>query len=149
MTCTTQLQLVASLLRRGRQLERLTDGISLLALAYGLAPVLGAPSHPLASLACALLLLLGVLHKYLAMRVALDADLFATLAGDAGLLPARTQALDQAMGSLGLKSADSTPRDWTARSAGALRLLRRQASLFGLQMLLALATLLTLPWLAA
>ena len=46
------LRVVASLLGRGKQLERLSDGLTLLALAYGLAPLLGAPLQPLASLLC-------------------------------------------------------------------------------------------------
>lgn len=37
------LYLTASLLGRGRQLERLSDGVTLLALAYGLAPLLTLP----------------------------------------------------------------------------------------------------------
>jgi len=55
------LRVVASLLGRGKQLERLSDGLTLLALAYGLAPLLGAPLQPLASLLCGVLLVLGVM----------------------------------------------------------------------------------------
>lgn len=137
------LYLIASLLRRGAQLERWADGISLLALAYGLAPLLGATLHPLAMLSCIVLLGLGLLHKYWAIRVALDADLFARLAASPDL-PAETRALDQALAELRLKPTTSDSRDWPARSRGALALLRRQAVCLGLQVLLALATLLTL-----
>lgn len=140
-----KLSVVASLLARGAQLERLSDGISLLALAYGLAPLLGAPLQPLASLACALLLALGMLHKYWAVRVALDAELFARL-GASSDLPADTQALDQALFELRLKAQAQDTRAWPARSQAALALLRRQALCLGLQVLLTLTTLLTTPF---
>ncbi|MFV3327203.1 hypothetical protein ACNFG0_12110 [Pseudomonas sp. NY15372] len=138
------LYLTASLLGRGRQLERLSDGITLLALAYGLSPLV-TRLPPLASLLCAVMLVLGLLHKYWAMRVALDAELFARLAASDDL--ARdTQALDHALFELKLKPDASDPRAWPARSQGALGLLRRQALCLALQLALALATLLTLPF---
>lgn len=137
------LYVIASLLRRGAQLERWADVISLLALAYGLAPLVGTALHPLAMLACIVLLGLGLLHKYWAIRVALDADLFARLAASTDL-PAETRALDHALAELRLKPTADDSRDWPARSQGALALLRRQAVCLGLQVLLALGTLLTL-----
>ena len=133
------LHLIASLLARGRQLEHLSDGITLLALGYGLAPLLGAQLPALASLLCAVLL-----HKYWAIRVALDAELFARLASSPDL-PADTQALDRALFDLNLKPHATDSRDWPARSHAALALLRRQAACLGLQLSLTLATLLTLP----
>lgn len=141
------LALVASLLRRGRQVERLSDVISLLALAYGLAPLAGAPAHTGGAALCALLLVTGLLQKFWAMRVALDAELFACLAAQPEQLPANTQALDQALFALGLKPALADDRDWPVRSRGALALLRRQLLCFAAQVLLALAGLLLLPWL--
>ncbi|MGE8321884.1 MAG: hypothetical protein ACN6OX_02245 [Pseudomonas sp.] len=138
------LLVVASLLGRGKQLERLSDGLSLLALAYGLAPLLGAPLLPLASLLCSVLLVLGVLHKYWAVRVAVDAELFAHLAKSCDLA-ADTQALDSALFQLKLKPQATDARAWPARSQAALALLRRQAVCLGLQLTLALAALLTLP----
>ena len=142
-----KLALTADLLQRGRQIERLSDGISLLALAFGLAPLLVAARHPqLAGMLCALLLLTGLAQKYYALRVALDAQLFASLSNDAGRLSSRTRALDQALHELGLKTA-GRERDWQARCRGALGLLRNQASCFALQVVLALLGLLILPWL--
>ncbi|RCL22249.1 hypothetical protein C6A77_20810 [Pseudomonas sp. AFG_SD02_1510_Pfu_092] len=138
------LLVVASLLARGKQLERLSDGLTLLALAYGLAPLLGARLPALASLLCAVLLVLGVLHKYWAVRVAMDAELFADLATSRDLA-ADTQALDRALFELKLKPQATDARAWPARSQAALALLRRQAICLGLQLSLALATLLTLP----
>ena len=135
------LSVVASLLARGRQLERLSDGITLLAAACSLAPLLGLPLPVLPRVLCAALLLLGIAHKYWAVRVALDADLFARLAAS-GDLPADTQALDRALHELRLKPNAHDSRDWPARSQGALALLRRQALCLGLQLLL----ILTLPF---
>ncbi|WDY58744.1 hypothetical protein [Pseudomonas sp. PSKL.D1] len=139
------LFVVASLLARGAQLERLSDGITLLALGYGLAPLLGAPIPPLASMLCATLLILGLLHKYWAVRVALDADLFARLS-ISGDLPSDTGLLDRALYDLRLKANGEDARDWPARGKAALALLRRQAMCLGLQLLLTLTTLLTLPF---
>jgi hypothetical protein len=131
----------ASLLARGRQLERLSDGITLLALACSLAPLLGAPLPLLPRLLCGLLLLLGLAHKYWAVRVALDAELFARLAASADL-HADTLALDQALHALQLKPEARDSRDWPARTRAALALLRRQALCLVLQVLL----ILTLPF---
>ncbi|MBF8709908.1 hypothetical protein IR016_24280 [Pseudomonas putida] len=138
------LYVVASLLGRGKQLERLSDGLTLLALAYGLAPLLGVRLLPLASLLCIALLVLGVLHKYWAIRVAIDAQLFAHLAASRDLA-ADTLTLDRALYELNLKPQAADSRAWPARSQAALALLRRQAVCLGLQLSLALATLLTLP----
>lgn len=147
MSEAPQLALTAHLLQRGRQIERLSDGISLIALAVGLAPLFIATRHPaLASALCALLLVLGLAQKYHALRVALDAELIGALANDAGRLSSRTRALDQSLHELGLQGA-GRDRDWLARCRGALRLLRGQAICLGLQVALALFGLLLLPWL--
>lgn len=139
------LHLVATLLARGRQLERLSDALTLLAVAYGLTPLLGLHLHPLASALCIVLLLLGLAHKYWAVRVALDAELFDRLASSTQLTD-DTRALDRALFALNLKARADDPRDWPTRSQAALALLRRQALCLGLQLLLTLATLLTLPF---
>jgi len=139
------LHLVASLLGRGAQLERLSDGITLLALAYGLAPLLGMPLQPLASVLCVVLLVLGLLHKYWAIRVALDAELFAKLSASTDL-PTDTQALDRALIDLRLKPQAVDARDWPSRCQAALALFRRQAACLALQLILTLTTLLTLPF---
>lgn len=131
------LHVVASLLARGRQLERLSDGITLLALASSLAPLLGLPLSTLARVLCAALLVIGLAHKYWAIRVALDAELFARL-GASTDLPTDTQALDRALFDLRLKPTVSDTRDWPARSQAALALLHRQAMCLAVQIVLAL-----------
>lgn len=133
-----KLSVIACLLARGRQLERLSDGITLLALACSVAPLFGAALTPLTKALCITLLLLGLAHKYWAVRVALDAELFARLAASSDL-PADTQALDRALFDLRLKPSASDSRDWPARSQAALSLLRRQGLCLLLQVLLALA----------
>lgn len=149
MSEDAHLALTAHLLARGRQIERLADGISLLALAYGLAPLLTSVPQPGSGLLCAVLLALGLAQKYFAVRVALDAELIGNLASDAGRLNSRTRALDQALHELGLKPAATAQRDWPSRCRGALRLLRAQALCLGLQVVVALLALLSLPWLLA
>ena len=148
MVTEMQLFTVASLLRRGRAMDRFSNALTLFGLAIGLAPLLGAPAQPLGAVFSALLVLLGLIEKYWALRVALDADLFQHLAGDAERLAARTVELDQALLGLGLQSADKAARSWDERSRGALRLLRLQALALLAQVLLAVSLLLGLPWLS-
>ncbi|MWV14793.1 hypothetical protein F3I16_01940 [Pseudomonas sp. L-22-4S-12] len=146
MASELQLQLVASLLRRGRLLDQLSGGLTLLALAIGLAPLLGSTPSSASALLCGLLVMLGLAQKYWAVRVALDGELFARLARQPQQLAAHTQQLDLALTGLGLQPATAGGRDWDARSRGALQLLRRQALWLGAQVLLALAAILAMPW---
>ncbi|WP_372875083.1 hypothetical protein [Pseudomonas sp.] len=148
MATEMQLFTVAGLLRRGKALDGLSSALTLLGLAIGLAPLLGAVAQPLGALFCALLVLLGLLEKYWALRVALDAELFQRLANDAERLPLRTLDLDQALVRLGLQPANKAARSWDERSCGALRLLRLQALSLFTQLLLAVAIVLGLPWLS-
>ena len=148
MASEMQLTLVAGLLRRGRGLDLLSNALTLLALAYGLAPLLGAPASAASAVVCGLLVMLGLAQKYWAIRVALDAELFARLAGDAARLAMHTTDLDQALHSLNLQPTDAAPRDWLQRSHAALRLLRQQTTWLVAQLLLALVVILATPWLS-
>ena len=148
MASEMQLALIAGLLRRGRGLDLLSNALTLLALAYGLAPLLGAPPSAASGILCGLLVMLGLAQKYWAIRVALDAELFARLANDVSRLAVHTTELDQALQSLGLQAATAQPRDWQKRSRGALKLLRLQSAWLVAQLLLALATILATPWLS-
>jgi hypothetical protein len=149
MASEMQLALVAGLLRRGRGLDLLSSAITLLALAYGLAPLLGTPHSAASSIIlCGLLVMLGLAQKYWAIRVALDAGLFARLANDAARLAVLTTELDQALQLLGLQKAAAAPRGWEERCRGALRLLRLQAAWLVAQLLLALIVILAMPWLS-
>lgn len=142
MATEMQLFTVASLLRRGKALDRLSSTLTLLGLAIGLAPLLGITAQPLS----ALLVLLGLVEKYWALRVALDAELFQRLADDSEHLAQRTLDLDQALTLLGLQQANKAARSWDERSRGALRLLRLQTLWLLAQLLLAVAIVLGLPW---
>lgn len=143
MPADMQLQVVASLLRRGRSLDQLSTGLALLGVLFGLAQLLMVSITPICLLLSLWMIILGLLQKYWALRVAFDADLFALMAKDIE----RTGELDQSLQSLGLQPANRTSRPWTERQRGALKLLRKQAYLLGAQVVLTLAVILASPWL--
>ncbi|MBT9300062.1 MULTISPECIES: hypothetical protein [Pseudomonas] len=143
MPADMQLQVVASLLRRGRSLDQLSTGLTLLGVLFGLAQLLMVSITPICLLLSLWMIILGLLQKYWALRVAFDADLFALMAKDIE----RTGELDQSLQSLGLQPANRTSRPWTERQRGALKLLRKQAYLLGAQVVLTLAVILASPWL--
>ncbi|WP_338488948.1 hypothetical protein VRB78_24955 [Pseudomonas trivialis] len=143
MPADMELQVVASLLRRGRSLDQLSTGLTLLGVLFGLAQVLMASISPICLLLSLWMVIFGLLQKYWALRVAFDADLFTLLARDTG----RTADLDQALQALGLQSAKRAGRSWIERRRGALKLLRKQAWLLGAQALLTLGVILASPWL--
>ncbi|WP_110948364.1 hypothetical protein [Pseudomonas bohemica] len=143
MPADMELQVVASLLRRGRSLDQLSTGLTLLGVLFGLAQLLMASILPICLLLSLWMIILGLLQKYWSLRVAFDADLFALLARNTD----RTPCLDQALQTLGLQSAKRVGRPLTERRRGALKLLRKQAWLLGAQALLTLAVILASPWL--
>lgn len=139
-----QLHVVAALLRRGRAVDRYATGVTLLALAFGLAQPWLPACVPLQCVVVGVAVLLGLWQKYAAMRVALDAELFELLAIDTAR---RTPLFDQAMADLHLQPATRAGRPWPERGRGALRLLRQQVLLAALQTLVLLAGALIFPWL--
>ena len=143
MLADMQLQVVASLLRRGRSLDQLSTGLTLLGVLFGLAQLLMVSITPICLLLSLWMIVLGLLQKYWALRVAFDADLFALMAKDIE----RTGELDQTLQTLGLQPANRASQPWTERRRGALKLLRKQAYLLGAQVLLTLAVILASPWL--
>ncbi|MCO8165585.1 hypothetical protein NJC38_25950 [Pseudomonas sp. 21LCFQ010] len=145
MNADLQLHIIASLLRRGRALDNLSTGLTLLSLALGLSQLWFAPSGLLMSWVV-LLVVLGLGEKYYALRVAFDAELFQKLADDPANLTRNTRALDQALAAFSLQPADKAGRSWPLRSQGALKLLRQQVLLLALQIMLLLGALLILPW---
>ena len=88
--------LTASLLRRGRSLDRLSTVFSLLALLIWLPGTEIQRWLPWVVLG---VVLLGLVQKYWALRVAVDADLFAALAKRPDIEPAQ---MDTALLTLGL-----------------------------------------------
>lgn len=147
MNTELSLTVIASLLRRGRSLDNLSSGLTLLSLALGLTQLWAATPSLVLLATVVLLLLSGLIEKYYALRVAFDADLFQALADDSRPLADKTQALDQALASLGLQPADKAGRSWALRSQGALKLLRQQVLFVALQVVLLLGVLLIFPWL--
>ncbi len=147
MATDLSLEVVASLLRRGRALDQLSTGITLLGLLFGLVQLLLATISPLCLILSAWMVLLGLLQKYWALRVAFDADLFQRMANETEQLTQCTQAMDRALQSLNLQKTDRPARSWAERSRGALKLLRRQVQLLAVQVLPPLAVILASPWL--
>ncbi|RLU09979.1 hypothetical protein CS078_00775 [Pseudomonas prosekii] len=154
MPVEVELQVVASLLRRGRSLDQLSTGLTLLGVLIGLLQWLLVTPLALGLILSVWLIVTGLWQKYWAFRVAFDADLFALMARDGGAdadaqaLAQRTSALDQALQNLGLQPADRAGRPWPERQRGALKLLRNQAVLLAAQVLPAVAVILASPWLS-
>ncbi len=73
------LALVAALLRRGRELDRLSAALTLLAIGLGLYQAVQGIGWRYFAAAMLAIALLGLWQKYWALRVALDAELFAGL----------------------------------------------------------------------
>lgn len=137
------LHVVASLLRRGKAVDYLSTGMTLLGLALGLSQLwIIAPGLPL-TLCVAFIVLCGLAEKYYGLRVAFDADLFSILAQDIS----RTAEMDLALSALRLQPVDKSGRSWALRSQGALALLRRQILFAALQLLSMLSAFFILPWL--
>ncbi|WP_459745853.1 hypothetical protein [Pseudomonas sp. 3A(2025)] len=145
MSADMQLHVVASLLRRGRALDNLSTGLTLVSLAAGLIRLWITSGSLSFVLPVVCVVILGLIEKYYALRVAFDADLFQRLGNDARPLSENTQALDQALSALGLQPADKAGRPWAVRSQGALRLLRQQLLFVALQVVVLLGALLILP----
>ena len=147
MSLEMQLHVVASLLRRGRALDNLSTGVMLLGLALGLGQLWISTVSPLLLILVAAIVLIGLIEKYYAFRVAFDADLFQNIANDANQLNDRTVDLDHALTTLGLLPVDKQTRSWAVRSQGALKLLRQQVLFLALELVLMLGAILIFPWL--
>lgn len=148
MSNEMQLQVVASLLRRGKVLDNLSTGLTLLGFAYGLVQLLMTPAMPLLVVMSAAVALLGLIEKYYALRVAFDADLFQSLASERERLVERTGELDHALVVLKFQPVDKSGRSWAVRSQGAIKLLRQQMLFLTLQVLILLGAILIFPWLS-
>lgn len=143
MPADLHLAIVASLLRRGKALGLLSTGLTLLALAGGMAQLwIDSASFWLAAL-MTWIAICGIAEKYYGFRVAFDAELFTLAAADIE----RTADLDQALTALGLLPVDKSGRPWDVRCRGALTLLRLQGLFVALQLLSLLVALSIFPWL--
>jgi len=118
--------IAAAVLRRGTMIHT----ASLLLL--GIAVIVGAAARADVAflIAAGAIVALGVVEFWLAARVALDADLFDTIAARRADLA----GFDRAMRRLDLMPPGKSGRPIDARIRGALRLLKLQASALGLQL---------------
>lgn len=146
MSADPALLLVASLLRRGRSLDRLSTALTALSFALGLFGALNVGRSLAFGLVMASVVFLGILQKFFALRVELDAELFDALARAPERLEENTRKLDDALTSLLAVPAENAGRSWTERSRGALRLLHRQALLCAAQWLVALGCLIAVTF---
>ena len=149
------LTLVISLLRRGAALDQASSLLTLLGLSVALAPLFGLAVNSWLTLAGLLMLLLGIVEKYWAQRVALDADLFSALVDTKDIEQALSE-LDTALQQLGLAPVDNNPalspsvlkRGLLSRNQGAIRLLRWQIISLSGQVILVLVASAAGCWLA-
>ena len=148
MSHEMQLHVVASLLRRGKALDNLSTGLTLLSLGLGLIQLLITAPNPLLLVLAVSGTVLGLIEKYYALRVAFDADLFHVVASNPQWPTDRTAALDTALSTLGLQPVDKAGRAWSVRSRGALQLLRQQALFLAVQLLVLLSAIVIFPWLS-
>ncbi len=136
------LAAMRAVLRQGAALDRLSL-LLLLAAAIGLLGVAQAP--PLMQLSYSISVLAGVVQRYWAFRVGLDADLLAAsiahLERCGGTGQDAAHQLDAAMHAIGLIPQLSPTRDWASRWTGMRRLLRWQLASVVVQLLLVAAAL--------
>lgn len=123
------LRVLLGFLRAGRVLDHASSVLLLAAL-------LAAPAAPLAAVLAAVAL--GALEKYVAWRVALDAEFFQLLLQQ----PGQEAAFDAALADFLGRKASPPPRTLASRWRGARRLVWGQALVLGAQAVAALLVLL-------
>ena len=135
-----------AVLRQGAALDRFS--LLLLAAVIVLLGIADAP--PLVQLGYALSAIAGLLQRYWALRVGLDAALLDAVIGQIERSPSSeqqvvqqlaAQQLDQALHTIGLLRALPAARDWLPRWAGMRGLLRWQLASVALQILALAAAL--------
>ncbi|MCC6867909.1 MAG: hypothetical protein IT522_03720 [Burkholderiales bacterium] len=118
-----RLRLTADALGTAAALDALVTGLTLIAAAA----IAGALWHPLPAPALAFLaaqIALGLVAKWLAIRVRFDAALFAALTSAVQGSGLRTEHLDRALRGVGILRSNQKGRDWDTRCRGALAVLR-------------------------
>jgi len=134
----TAIATAATLLDRGRGIDRLSRALTVTALAGLAALAVLSTAKPVLAWALALAVLAGAAELYFGFRTGFDAALLHRLAEEAKKGSADLAALDAALARLGLMPPGKQGRPLEPRLAGALRLLRRQIAAALLQMLLML-----------
>lgn len=136
MSTRLELRTMAALLRQASPLDRLS--LVLFAVALLLGAWYASVGASLAATLCLLSVLAGVVQRYWAARVGLDAALLEAVLAEADLDQTGTD-LDAALHRLGLLRRLPPPRDWQARWRGMRDLLRRQVASLALQLAAVLA----------
>lgn len=131
------LAAAADLLDQGQLVNRLSVVVTAIALVVVMLPVF--PTSEAMVPTAAVIAGLGVVELFLAMRVSLDAALFRRLSRDAADDRLDVAAFDAALLALKLIPAGRTGLPIARRFAGARRLLVLQATIFVIQVILAVA----------
>lgn len=132
--------IAASYLRQGRGIDWVSRGLTLLGAAGILIGTYASAPLWITGLA-ALVVLLGLVQSFFALRAGFDADIFSHLASNGF----STTNFDGAMKRLALFAEDRAPRPMSARARAAMVLVRRQAVFLALQ----IVSLFALPLLGA
>lgn len=133
-----RLRLVADALSAASTVDTLSTSFT----AVAAAAILVALWHPVGALALLLLaavVMLGLVAKWLALRVRFDAAVFTALIDAVQKSGFRTEHLDRALRGVGMLPQNKEGRDWDTRCRGALSLMRRFAWVAALQGLLFVA----------
>lgn len=139
MQANMQCQVIAILLRRGRAIDNAASVVTIIGLLAALAPWWGVDLNVWFSLAALLTVLLGLVQKYWAARVAIDAELFSLLATKNHHTEEALAELDYALQQLSLAPITEHTRSLEERGRGALRLLRWQLIFFSTQVIFIVA----------
>ncbi|MFO1325213.1 MAG: hypothetical protein U1F15_14275 [Burkholderiales bacterium] len=130
-----RLRLTADALEAAGTIDTLSTGFTIV----GAAGVGVAFWHSVAIAALAplaVVVLLGLAAKWMAVRVRFDAAVFASLVDAVQKSGFRTEHLDRALRGVGMLPANKEGRDWDTRCRGALALMRLLGWLAALQGLL-------------
>lgn len=120
-----RLRLTADALAAAATIDTLATGFTLAGVA-GIVVALAQPMAALAALALAGVgvVVLGLVAKWMALRVRFDARVFAELVDAVHKSGFRTDHLDRALRGVGMLPDRKESRDWDTRCRGALRLMR-------------------------
>ena len=133
MPDTWPTTIAAALLRRGALVHAMSAVLTVASLLGGIVLDMGG-----VRLVAGVVVVVGLAEFWLAARVAIDADLFAALAGN------DFAHFDEAMQKLGLMGDDKAGRPIEARIRGALQLLKLQTAFLLLQIAALFAAMLVL-----
>ena len=133
-----RLRLTADALAAAATIDTLATGLTLAGVA-GIVVALALPVAAPATAALAGVVVLGLVAKWMALRVRFDARVFAELVDAVHKSGFRTDHLDRALRGVGMLPDRKESRDWDTRCRGALRLMRILAWLTTAQGLLFVA----------